>query len=329
MKKKLLKILAYFKFEKIKNDKRIVVFIVCLLIATTLWFLNALSKEYSTTITYPVKYINPPSNQFLSNQPPAKLDFKVNAHGFTLLRNKLNFSFSPIILNLANITKDIEPSSNGFRINTNTIVRQISNQVSSEITINNIQPEIFYVRLDSLKTKLVPLKTDIKLSFKPQFNLKDSVALNPEQVEITGPAAILDTIYFLHTENKTFNKLDAEVSITLNIIHPDKTTINPATTILKIPVEKFTEKEILIPIQINNNPDSTNIKLFPSEIKLTILVGLSEFEKIDASKFEVFVDYKNINTENKNLEVTVKSTLLNIEILRVTPASVEYLIETN
>ncbi len=329
MNKKLSKVLGYFNFEKIKNDKRIIVFLVCLLIATSLWFLNALSKDFSTSITYPVKYINPPSNQFLSNQPPSEIDIKVNAHGFTLLRNRLNFSFSPIILNLTNITKDIEPSANGYRINTNSIIRQISDQVSSEITINNILPEIFYVKLDSLKTKLVPIKTDIKLSFQPQFNLKEPVTLIPEQVEITGPAEILDTINFLITEKKTIEKLDAEISMTIKIVHPEKTTLKPANTVLKIPVEKFTEKEILMPIRIKNIPENANIKLFPSEIKLTVLVGLSEYEKIDASKFEVFVDYKDIETKIENLEVNVQSTMSNVEVLRITPASVEYLIETN
>ena len=329
MKKKLSKIVGYFNLEKIKNDKRIVVFLVCLLIATSLWFLNALSNDYTTTITYPVKYINPPSNQFLSNQPPSQLDLKVYAHGFTLLRNKLNFSFSPIILNLKNITQDIEPSDNGFRINTNTFLRQISDQISNEITINNIQPEVFYVVLDSLKTKIIPLKTDIKLSFKPQFNLKEPVLLNPKQVEITGPAAILDTINFLNTEKKKLTKLDADVNITLEIIYPEIITIKPEKTEVKILVEKFNEKELVLPIKIKNNKDTLNIKLFPSEIKLAVLVGLSEFEEIDASKFEVFVDYENIKPEIKILEVIVQSTIPNIQISRITPASVEYLIETN
>ncbi len=329
MKKKLLKIVGYFNLEKIKNDKRIMVFLVCLFIASSLWFLNALSKDYTTTITYPVKYINPPSNQFLSNQPPSQIDLIVYAHGFTLLRNKLNFSFSPIILNLSNITQNIEPSSNGFRINTNNFIREISYQVSSEITINNIQPEVFYVVLDSLKTKLVALKTDLELSFKPQFNLKEPVILNPKQIEITGPAAVLDTIFFLSTKTKIINKLDADISLTLEIIHPENTTIKPEKTEVEIQVEKYTEKELIIPIRIKNNSDTLYIKLFPSEIKLAVLVGLSQFEEIDASKFEVFIDCNNIKPEVKNLEVIVQSTIPNIKVLRIIPASVEYLIETN
>ena len=132
MKKNFNKISNYFKIDKLKNDKRIVVSLVCLLIATVLWFLNALSKDYSTTITYPVKYVDAPKNQFLANEPPSKLDLKVNAHGFTLLRHKLSLSFSPIVLNLTTITQNLEDSGDGFIIYTSNLIRRVSSQVSNE-----------------------------------------------------------------------------------------------------------------------------------------------------------------------------------------------------
>ena len=329
MKKKFTEIKGYLKIEKFRHDKRVVVFLVCLLIATTLWFLNALSKDYTTILAYPVKYINPPENQFLANQPPLKLELKVSAHGFTLLRHKLSFSFSPIILNLTNITYGIEPSANGYRVNTSALTRKISDQVSSEISVINIQPELFYIKLDSLKTKLVPIKTNLQIDFKPQYNLKEPVTTSPKQVEITGPAALIDTIYFLSTEKIVIDKLEASLIKNITISHPEKTTIKPEKTELKIAVEKFTEKEITIPVQIINKPDSINIKLFPSEIKLAIMVGLSEFDRIDASKFKVSADYNDVTTDTENLKITVESEIPNIQIVRYTPTNIEYLIETN
>jgi hypothetical protein len=328
MNKKLSKITRDLNLEKLRNDKRVVVFSVCLLIATSLWFLNALSKNYSTTLSYPVKYINPPQGQFLGKEPPTEIELKVNAHGFALLRNKLDFSFSPIIINLTEITKNSEPTPNGFRISTNKLLRRISAQVSSEITINSVLPEIIYIKLDSLKTKLVPVKADINFSFKPQYHLKDSVSISPEKINITGPGTIIDTISFLTTENKTFEKLDASFKAILKIVNPEKTTVDTKFINLKIPVEKFTEKELKIPIQIANKPDNIIIKLFPSEIKLTVLVGLSEFENIDTSKFEVFVDYKTIEQDTKNLQININSKIENIKIIRHSPVNIEYLIET-
>ncbi len=329
MNKKLKEISGFFKIEKLKNDKRIVVFLICLLIATILWFLNALSKDYSTTISYPVKYVSAPKNQFLANKPPEKLDLKVDAHGFTLLRYKLSLSFSPIILNLTSLTKNLNPDSRGYMVNTNNLIGSVSDQISNEISINNIEPAVIQIKFDSLVTKLIPIKPNYELSFKPQFDLKEPVSITPEQAKITGPTSILDTMYFLRTEKKLFGMLDSDKETSMEILHPKNTTISPKKFTINISVERFTEKELKVPIEIQNIPENVNIKLFPSEIKLTILVGLSQFENISSKDFEVFVDYKSVSSTNEDLNVNIGVHPLFVQIQRFSPEKVEYLIETN
>ena len=50
------KILGYFGASHELHIKRnVVTYGVCVIIATVLWFLNALNKEYTTEITYPIK----------------------------------------------------------------------------------------------------------------------------------------------------------------------------------------------------------------------------------------------------------------------------------
>jgi YbbR domain-containing protein len=327
MKQKFSKITTYFKIDKLKNDKRIVVYLVCLLIATVLWFLNALSQDYSTTISYPVKYINPPNKQFLANEPPSKLELKVDAHGFTLLRHKLSLSFSPIVLNLTNITRNIESGSGTYSIRTNTLVRRISDQVSSEITITDVLPEYFVLVLDSLKTKTVPVVLDVNMEFKPQFNLKEPITAIPENVNITGPSNILDTIYFLKTEAKIYNKLDTDIEEEIDIILPEQVTVSPEQVTLKIAIEKFTEKEMKIPIEVINIPDNAKIKLFPSEVKVLFTVGLSEFDEIKPGDFKAIIDYNLIESGIENLKVTINKKPEYIQMIRFSPETVEFLIE--
>lgn len=327
MKQDLSKITGFFKIEKLKNDKRIVVFSVCLLIATVLWFLNALSKDYSTTVSYPVKYIDPPNNQFLSNKPPSVFELKVNAHGFTLLRHKLNIFFSPIVLNLTSITRNRESNSGTYSIRTNNLIRRISDQVSNEITVTDVLPEVFQVVLDSLKTKNIPVVLDVNMEFKPQFNLKEPIYATPESVRITGPATSLDTIYFLKTEPKTFDKLDTDIEQEINIILPEKITALPKKITLKIAIEKFTEREMKIPIEVINKPKNANIKLFPSEIKVLFSIGLSKFDNIKPTDFNVFVDYNSIKNGIENMEVTIEKKPDYIQMIRSNPSTVEFLIE--
>ena len=329
MNKNISKLPTYFKLEKIRNDKRVVVYLVCVLIATILWFLNALSKDYSTLVSYPVKYMSPPSHQFLANQPPSKLELKVEAHGFTLLRYKLSLSFSPIVLNLNNITKDIQPQNGTYEIQSSGLLRRIRNQISNEITILEIHPDVILIKLDSLRSKTVPVKADVEIAFQPQFNLKDPISLTPNKINITGPSSILDTILSLSTEKVTYKAVEQNVEKNVRILHPLKTDINPEKILLKIDVEKYTEKEIKIPVLVRNKPDNVNIKLFPSEVKVTCLVGLSEFENLTANDFKAVVDFDNTNGDTKNLNVKIEQRSSFIQLVRFTPESVEYLIETN
>ncbi len=326
MNDKLKEIIGFFRLERLRNDRRIFVFIVCLLIATALWFLNALSKDYTTTISYAVKYTNPPQNLFLVNEPPQKLNLKVNAHGFTLLRHKLSISVSPVVLNLNSIAKTNEMAGTTVEIQTDDLVRRISEQVSSEISVTDVTPKTITFVFDSLQTKKVEVVADVDLQFKPQFFLNGSVSVKPDSVDITGPAAIIDTIFEVKTKNRKFEGMDAEVQRIVNLSNPDKTTVDPEKVTMRIPVERFTEKEFKIPVAVRNKPDDIDLKLFPSEVSVSFLVGLSDYESIKASDFSVYADYDSIKN-NETIEVNVEQQPDFIQMLRVTPPNVEYLIE--
>ena len=287
-----------------------------------------LTFEDATTVSYPVKYINAPNNQFLANEPPEKFELKVDAHGFTLLRHKLSLSFSPIVLNLANITRNVNSNSGNYTILSKNLIRRISDQVSNEISISEVQPESFTIVLDSLKSKTIPVRLNIKTGFKPQFNLKEPISSTPQKVRITGPSAILDTIYYIQTKEKTFNKFDNDIQKNIDLILPEKVTASTDQIVANIEVERFTEKELKIPIQIKNKPDKVNIKLFPSEIKVLFTVGLSEFDNIKPADFGVSVDYNSIEGDVENLLITIDKTPSFNQLIRFSPEKVEFLIET-
>lgn len=327
MKQKISKILDYVKPDRIKNDKRIVVFSVCLLIATSLWFLNALGKNYTTSLTYSVKYVNPPDNLFLANNPPSKLELTVQAHGFTLLRHKLAFSFSPIVLDLSAISQVVESENNTYNVSSDNLINRIGLQVSKEITITGVSPQSISLVFDSLNTKIIPVLPKVELRFKPQFDLKGALEIKPESIKITGPAAALDTILVLHTEEIIIEELEKNQEKLVGVPHPKNTKIAPEKISLFIPVEKFTEKEITLPVTVNNLPENVKIKLFPADVKARVMVGLSEYENVSPNDFSATVNYEQVIAGENQLEVIVEPNKLNIRLVKVQPESIEYLIE--
>ena len=139
----------------------------------------------------------------------------------------------------------------------------------------------------------------------------------------------MEKIPVLKTKVNILNKLNSSISQEIELIHPERTTISPEKVSLKIEVEKYTEKELKIPIEILNNPGNVRIKLFPSELKVLFTVGLSKFENIKTSDFGASVDYNSIIKDVNNLTVTLDKKPEFIQGIRIIPEKVEFLIETN
>jgi hypothetical protein len=313
--------------KKIKNDRRILVFSLCLFIATSLWFLDALSKDYTTTLSYPVRYVNPPNNLFLANNPPTKLDLRVRAHGFTLLRHKMALSFSPILLDLTSISYSIDSTATMLQVTAENLIRRIGNQLSNEITITDVSPRNISIEFDSLETKFVQVVPQVNLNFKPQFNINGEISIKPDSILISGPAALIDTTTVLYTDPRTYNDLETSIIQSVRVIHPRRTNLTPDRVTLHVPVEKFTEKKVTMPIQVLNVPNDIHIKLFPPQVTISFMVALSNYDNITANDFTAVVDYNDVSPEREILEVQVEMMKSYLQIVKVSPGSVEYLIE--
>jgi hypothetical protein len=328
MNKNFSRVSKYFKVEKLKDKNRIMVFLVCLSIATTLWLFNALSKDYTATVSYPVKFINSPANRFMAEKTPERLDLLIAAQGFTLLRFKL-LPFIPVKIDVGEITKNVETTSGTFNVNSRNLIPQITEQLNGEIKISNIDPEVITIVLDSLASKTVPVELDVNVQFEPQFNLKSPITTVPKEVKITGPAILLRKITVLKTKVNVANKVNSSIEQEIELIHPEKTTTSPDKVTLFVDVEKYTEKELKIPITILNKPKNAQVKLFPSELKVVFTVGLSRFENIKTSDFGASVDYSKIVDDVNNLAVELYKKPEFIQDLRIVPEKVEFLIEAN
>lgn len=133
------------RFNLRQNNKPLV-FLVCLLIASVLWMVKAMEKQYETTISMPVQYTNLPGNEVPVNTPPSRLNVKLRANGFTLLQHKFRLTISPINLNVRMFTNNVSGKNNtpDFFVLTYKYISQISNQINSEITILDISPDTLF-----------------------------------------------------------------------------------------------------------------------------------------------------------------------------------------
>lgn len=315
------------KIKKYFSDKDLIIIAVCILIAASLWFLNALGKTYTTSLYYPVKYVSMPRDKVLSNEPPSKLELKVTANGYNLLRYKIVMTYSPILLNLENLIRNNKQTPDGYIIRTEMLLNNISSQFSRQLNLSSINPDYLVFRFDSLESRIVRIFPVVETTFKPQFNLAGDIRVMPERIQVQGPKEVIDTIKAVYTEKASFLGLDQLKESNLKLIAPQKTKLQSNQIKIEIPVEEFTEKEMMIPISVKYLPSGENIKLFPSSVKVIFLTGLTQFKSISPASFSAVVDYNDVKPGILSLPVSIEKKPKFIQSLKFSPESVEFLIE--
>lgn len=325
----LYKSFKYLKKVYFKNDKRVAIYLVCVGIATGFWFLNALSKTYTVDMVVPVRYTNLPNNKTLSNQLPDQFDLKIKARGFSILRHKAIFFFGPLEFNVNDMTSNrmVEEKKSNFAFPSRKFLGELSYQLSNELEIVNMTPDTLFFRFGSLGQKRLKVKPIVNVELKKQYYISGKIETSPDSVLVNGPQPVLDTMHCVTTELQSFDKTDQTIQTKATLKKIKETFFEPQVVKLSIPVEEYTEEQLLVPVNIENQPSGRNIKLFPAKVKIAFLVSLSRFQKIHPEDFKLSVSFSDIKEGKPRLKITSESTPEYLYNLKITPEEIEYLIE--
>lgn len=323
--------MSYLASMVMRRDKRIFIYLTCVGIATLFWFLNALSKNYTVDMDFSVRYTNMPENRVLSNNPPEKFTLQVQAYGFTLLRHKLNVSFSPLYFNVNDFTRKIMESGKqtNYKILTNQYLDEIAEQLSSDMKVLGINPDTLYFSFDQIVRHNVKVFPNIKLDLKQQFQQSGPIRTIPDSVIVSGPRSIMDTLRYIPTRPQSFKTVSETIQRNVSLEEIEGVQINTKRVVLNIPIEEYTESQLVIPVAIENKPDSVNVKLFPNRVKVTFQVGLSRYAEILPRDFYLIVHWDEIQNGKNRLKIDSRKIPPFIKSMRILPEEVEFLIETD
>lgn len=319
---------AFLKKHNVHIDRNILRYGICVIIATILWFLNALNKDYTAEVTYPVKYVNFPKGKHLVSELPKTIMLEVNAKGFALLGYKVSTSFLPITFDVNSYCKHQLEKNNvlEYTINTAEIQDKISSQLSTDIKLLNIRPETINFEFSRAVMKKLPVRPVVDYTLRKQYILKNAPKATPDSLVVSGPASIIDTIRSIPTQKIKFKEVDEIVVKTTKTAKIPGLNLEEMDIKVELVPERSTEAKKTIGVRTLNLPDSLAIKLFPDQIQVTYDVGLSRYDRITEADFVFTVDYEQING-NSYLTVKAERVPAFIQNLVFSPQKVEYILE--
>ena len=308
-----------------KSNKLYYTFILFSFLSVIFWFMTKLSKEYDSSIKYPVSYINLPSNKLLQEKPSEYIDIRIRATGFKLISSKV--SPRKLTIDASNI---YGKSLTNYYLLLSQQKLSVQKQLNTGVKVAYFIKDSVHFKLGVLNQKKVVVKLISDLLFAEGFELNNSISIQPDSILLTGPKLTLDTISFVSTGLLQKKELNVSINEFLDIkeFNPDSNvSAEKDKVLITASVERFTEGSVEVPIKVINIPDGKQINTFPKFVKVTYRIALSNFNKIDSSTFLIECDYGI--SENNNLPYLLPKLVGSSSMIknaRISPQKIDFLI---
>jgi hypothetical protein len=319
--------------------KRLLTFLVFVLISSAFWVYRALDDIYTTSVKYPVNYINLPSNKVLAGNPPREISINLKGNGYTILRNIIKPPVLDLNVNDFSLYSQSKDSLNVYFISRfafEWFKNEINSENRSPVEIISIKPDTITFNFTRSYAKKIPVKlifNDEKHVFARQHMLNGKILIVPDSILVSGPANYIDTMKYVYTEALDISEIKDTITKKLDIIEYMAVNYSSVKVKITIPVDRFTESMIEVPVSVKNAPDSILIKVFPRTVKVTYKVTLTMYNLVSEADFAPYVDYSNVNNQNSisnpRLNVYLDSIPIYTHSVSIYPQDVEYLIELN
>ena len=320
--------LAHIKRQRNKvatflKSRDVVTFLFFFLLAFFMWYMYSIGTQREISRKIPIKYVGIPEDIQLDKPLPEKLGFVIKDEGKIIWSYKKSL-FDTLTIDLSETFEQNKTLELKFEEQ----FQKILSHLSPTTKIVELTPNYFSTPYIRLYSKSVPVVLSNVVKMAPQHVMYDTISIQPKRVTILGNAEAIDTISYLYIE-PILGEFDKTKTIVANIIKPNGVELNRPTVNVTIPAEMCTEKEVIVPISLENVPEDINIKTFPSEVKIRFSVSLSHYNSITEETFKVIFNYDDLNLQNNPTTNALQLDYTSGYIfnIRLNPSEVEYVIE--
>jgi hypothetical protein len=313
-----------------QTNRKVAIYLIFVVIAGGLWLLNELNNEFITNIKYPVIFVNFPKDKTVENQLPTHLNLKVKSFGYNLVRYRLAPPINPLVISLKDYSfVTSNPKTQWFTLETIYEQDKLNRQLPNDLQLVNIDPDTIQFIFTNLVKRKVPVVPDLNLHFEPQCMVDGNIKFNPDSVTIIGPALYLDTIKSISTKKTSIKNLNKTITKSIALEVPIPLKSNILEIMMTVPVAKFTQSIIEVPISVVNVPDSLRLMVFPRMAKVSFMVSLDNYPKVNANDFIIELNYNDlVNLIGQKAPIQLRLTPPIIHKAELLPPYVEFLIET-
>jgi hypothetical protein len=280
-----------------QSNDTIKVVVLCIFTATTFWFFNALNDNYSTRITYPIKFTYPDSLLVEVQELPKKVSINVTGGGLNLLRKTFWFTITPVEVPLE------DPAETKYILG-NSLYSLIADQMT-EIQLNFIENDTLKIDIDSLKSTRSKLAVDSsKIILAEGYQITSKISFSHDSAGFSGPERFIKTIpaqITLAIEEKNISS-NYSNEIYLPTFGSSLVNRNPVEVQIRFSVAKFIRQELMLPFEKINAPIDSNSYIFKDSLaRISFKIREELAGNYDLDSIKLIVDFNNIQPSDSTV----------------------------
>lgn len=257
--------------------------------ATTFWFFNALNKNYSTRLNYPLDFSFSRDSVVVASPLPNRVLVDVSGGGWNLMRKTFLLSAGSILIQLDN------PTEIKF-LTRATLLPMLTEQLSG-LTLDFVVTDTLFIDIQPKITKQVRIKVDsASVPLENGFRLVSPITISPDTVSIEGPKSMIDTLSDTYVMTFNENGIDYDYDDEIDIDYlTDLIASDPNEVTVTFDVDEFAQSLVSIPIEAANFPEDSSIYLADSTIDISYTSLERDLDKVRVSDFSVIADLTMLN----------------------------------
>lgn len=314
------------KFADARLRYQFFVFTICLVASVSFWLLIKLSNEYTLSFNIPVTFINVPPGRILTGVSDSNFQITLKAQGYKLVQLRYFDTPRTIQVDLSNCNTAKDSDEMVTDLPLSPVVRKYSTALGFINEVHAIHPELVTVKMNKLFSKTVPVKFSADLTYAPQYLQFESCLLRPSVVKVFGSRRMVDSVLYAQPEIIRIHNMTESIvrNVHLNSDRQNnKPYFLPSRIQVTIPVQKFTEESIEVPIKMPIQTPGQTIKLFPDKATVSCFVAMKDYKKLDVRLFSLSAA---LSKSDNLFHLTVSAAPDFVRNVKVTPEKVEYLV---
>jgi len=278
------------------NRKNWNAIVLCIFAAMVFWFFNALNKNYTTNINFPLAF-DYDHEHFVPVRPlPRAVRINVSGIGWNLFRRSAGLKVPSLVISL-------ERPADVRKIVGSTLPALFSTQLE-EFKINFVITDTLHVAIEPKASRWVHLRMDSpSILFRDGYVMTSPVTIAPDSMFIEGPQKLINSLsdyIYLKIQDRNIDE-DFHDDVEVKFLNNELVKRDPPTVAVSFSVDRLVERRDSVLLKVINPPKRALASIERKKIPCVVAIPQKALSNYHPDSVKAIVDLTSFTRGEKKL----------------------------